>query len=161
MKTFHRRPVETLELIPARIVVHRRYDEVVACDGCDAIVCAPAPPTLLDGGLLGPTLVTEAVCAKVLDGTPIERQARNYQQGRGPGCGEHPGARRGNLLGLMVPLADRVMERVKRAEQLQFDATSLKVLDRQSADGRHPRHALGVHRRREVDGLHALHDRRQ
>ncbi|HMV68239.1 MAG TPA: IS66 family transposase [Myxococcota bacterium] len=135
MKTFHRRPVETLELIPAKIVVHRRYDEVVACDGCDAIVCAPAPPTLLDGGLLGPTLVTESVCAKVLDGTPIERQARNYQRGGAPVAASTLGRAASSLLGLMVPLADRVMEKVKRAERLQFDATSLKVLDRQAPMG--------------------------
>lgn len=135
MKTIHRRVVETLELIPARIVVHRRHDEVVACDGCDAIVCAPAPPTLLDGGLLGPTLVTEAVCAKVLDGTPIERQARNHQRSGAPVAASTLGRAASSLLGLMVPLAERVMERVKRAERLQFDATSLKVLDRQAPMG--------------------------
>jgi transposase len=135
MRTIHRRPVETVELVPAKIVVHRRYDEVVACDRCDAIVCAPAPPTLLDGGLLGPTLVTEAVCAKVLDGTPIERQARNYQRSGAPVAASTLGRAAGSLLALMVPLAERVMEKVMRAERLQFDATSLKVLDRQAPMG--------------------------
>ncbi len=135
MRTFYRQPVETLELIPAKIVVHRRYDQVAACDGCDAIVCAPAPPTLLDGGLLGPTLVTEAVCAKVLDGTPIERQARNHQRSGAPVAASTLGRAASSLLAFMVPLADRVMERVKRAERLQFDATSLKVLDRQAPMG--------------------------
>jgi transposase len=135
MRTIHRRVVETIELVCAKIIVHRRYDETVACEVCDAIVCAPAPPTLLDGGLLGPTLVTEAVCAKVLDGTAIERQARNYQRGGAPVAASTLGRAAGSLLALLVPLAERVMERVKRAERLQFDATSLKVLDPQSPMG--------------------------
>ena len=135
MRTIHRRMVETVELVPAKVVVHRRYDETVACEVCDAIVCAPAPPTLLDGGLLGPTLVTEAVCAKVLDGTPIERQARNYQRGGAPVAASTLGRAAGSLLALFVPLAERVMEKVKRAERLQFDATSLKVLDPQAPMG--------------------------
>jgi len=135
MRTIHRRVVETVELVCAKIIVHRRYDETVACEGCDAIVCAPAPPTLLDGGLLGPALVTEAVCAKVLDGTSIERQARNYQRGGAPVAASTLGRAAGSLLALFVPLAERVMEKVKRAERLQFDATSLKVLDPQSPMG--------------------------
>jgi transposase len=129
MSTVTYRVVETLELIPASFVVHRRLDEVVACCRCDAIVCASAPPTLLDGGLLGPTLVTEAVCAKVLDGVPIERQARTWQRGGVPVAASTLGRSAGSLLALFVPLAERVMEKVKRAERIQFDATSLKVLD--------------------------------
>gem|GEM_PF-581450 len=135
MRTIHRRLVETVELVPAKLIIHRRYDEVVACNLCDAIVCAPAPPTLLDGGLLGLTLVTEAVCAKVLDGTPIERQARNYQRSGAPVAASTLGRAAGSLLSLLVPLAERVMEKVKRAERLQFDATSLKVLDPQAPMG--------------------------
>ena len=75
MTTVRYRPVSTIEMIPGRIVVHRRLDEILACPHCDAMVCAKAPPSILDGGRLGPTLVTEALCSKVLDGMPVERQA--------------------------------------------------------------------------------------
>ena len=71
MTTVSCRAVEYLEMIPGRIVVHRRLDETIACPHCDAMVCAKAPPSVLDGGLLGPTLVTEALCNKVLDGMPV------------------------------------------------------------------------------------------
>lgn len=135
MRPLPPRVVETLELIPAKIVVHRRYDEVLACPRCDAIVCAAAPPTLLDGGLLGTTLVTEAVCAKVLDGMPIERQARNYQRSGAPVAASTLGRAAGSLLSLFVPLAGRVLEKVKQAPRIQFDATSLKVLDRKAPTG--------------------------
>lgn len=69
--------------------MYRRYDEVVACDGCDTIVCAPAPPTLLDGGLLGPTLVTEAVCAEVLDGAIEFTNNRSERELRPVCLGRH------------------------------------------------------------------------
>lgn len=135
MATVGRRCVETVEMIPARIILRRRWDETVACPRCDRIVCAKAPPSLLDGGLLGPVLVTEALCAKVLNGMPIERQARDFQRQGVPVAASTLGRSVAAVLALLVPVAKRVLVRIKGCERVQLDATGLRVLDRKAATG--------------------------
>lgn len=135
MTTVRHRPVSTIEMIPGRIVVHRRLDEILACPHCDAIVCAKAPPSVLDGGRLGPTLVTEALCSKVLDGMPVERQARSLQRQGAPVAASTLGRSIASVLALLVPLSERVLVRVKGSERVQLDATGLRVLDRKAPTG--------------------------
>lgn len=135
MTTVARRPTTVLELHPARVVLQRRCDETVACPKCDAIVCAKAPFSALDAGLLGPTLVTEALCDKVLDGMPIERQARRYQRQGVPVAASTLGRAVGALLDLLVPIATRVARRVQHSRRVQLDSTGLRVLDRTAPTG--------------------------
>jgi len=135
MTALRPRCVRTLELIPGRIVSHCRLDETLVCPCCDAIIRAPAPPSVMDGGILGPTLVTEAVASKVLDAMPIERQARNLQRQGAPVAASTLGRASSALLALLVPLAQRVLARVRESRRVQLDATSLKVLDRDATDG--------------------------
>lgn len=130
-----RRCVTTLELIPAQIILRRRWDETVACPSCDRIVCAKAPPSVLDGGLLGPVLVTEALCDKVLNGMPIERQARDFQRQGVPIAASTLGRSVAAVLALLVPVAKRVLVHIKDCKRVQLDATSLRVLDRKAALG--------------------------
>jgi transposase len=134
----HRRGGMTFELKPATIEQHVRYDETIACPKCDAIRTAKAPPALLDGGLLGPTLVTESLASKILDAMPVERQARNYQRQGVPVSASTLGRSIGAALDLLGPLAARVMERVKQSTHVQLDSTGLRVLD--------PDTPLGTHR---------------
>lgn len=135
MASMPSRCVRTIEVIPARVVVHCRVDETLACPCCDAIVRAKAPPSLQDGGVLGTTLVTEAVASKVLDAMPIERQARNLQRQGAPVAASTLGRAASELLALMEPVAERVLAKVRESERVQLDATSLKVLDRNALDG--------------------------
>jgi len=135
MTTVRYRPVSTIEMIPGRIVVHRRLDEILACPHCDAMVCAKAPPSILDGGRLGPTLVTEALCSKVLDGMPVERQARSLQRQGAPVAASTLGRSIASVLALLVPLSERVLARVKASVHVQLDATGLRVLDHKAPAG--------------------------
>ena len=135
MTTVGRRCVETIELIPGQVVIHRRWDETVACPHCDRIVCARVPPSVLDGGLLGPVLVTEALCDKVLNGMPIERQARHYQRQGVPVAASTLGRSVVAVLALLVPVARRVLLRVKDSERVQLDSTGLRVLDPEAVTG--------------------------
>jgi transposase len=135
MTTMCRRPVEIFEVIVGRVVVQRRWDETISCPRCDAIVCAKAPPSLLDGGILGPTLVTEALCDKVLDGVPVERQARNFQRQGIPIAASTLGRSITAALELLVSLAKRVLLRVKQSDHVQFDSTGLRVLDPRTPTG--------------------------
>jgi transposase len=135
MKTVGHRAVVTWELVPSKIVQHRRLDETVACPHCDAIACAKAPPGVLDGGLLGPTLVTDALANKILDSMPVERQARNYRRQGVPIAASTLGRAIGSLLGLIAPLGERILKRVKQCTRVQFDSTGLRVLDPSSPTG--------------------------
>ena len=135
MTTMCRRAVETFELIVGRIIVERRLDETVCCPHCDAIVCAKAPPSILDGGILGPTLVTEALCNKVLDGMPVERQARHFVRQGVPLSPSTLGRSISAALELLVPLAKRVLLQVKQSDHVQFDSTGLRLLDREAPTG--------------------------
>lgn len=135
MTTVGRRCTSTFEVIPGRVVHHRRWDETVACPCCDRIVCAKAPPSVLDGGKLGPVLVTEALCHKVLNGMPIERQARDFQRQGVPIAASTLGRSVAAVLALLVPVAKRVLVRIKGSERVQLDATGLRVLDRKVATG--------------------------
>ncbi|MBK6529898.1 MAG: transposase [Deltaproteobacteria bacterium] len=135
MTTLGRRCVETWEVIPGKVVRHRRWDETVACPRCDRIVCAKAPPSVLDGGKLGPVLVTEALCNKVLNGMPIERQARDFQRQGVPIAASTLGRSVAAVLALLVPVARRILVRIKDSERVQLDATGLRVLDRKAALG--------------------------
>lgn len=135
MTTFRRRCVEIFEVIPARVVRHRRWDEIIACPRCDRIVCAKAPPSVLDGGRLGPVLVTEALCDKVLNGMPIERQARDFQRRGVPIAASTLGRSVSAVLALLVPVARRILVQIKESDRVQLDATGLRVLDRKVAMG--------------------------
>lgn len=99
------------------------------------MVCAKAPPSILDGGRLGPTLVTEALCSKVLDGMPVERQARALQRQGAPVAASTLGRSIASVLALLVPLSERVLARVKVSVHVQLDATGLRVLDRKAPTG--------------------------
>ncbi len=125
----------TLELIHGRIVSHCRLDEPLVCPSCDAIIRAPTPPSVMDDGILGPTLVTEAVASKELDAMPIERQARNLQRQGAPVAASTLGRASSELLARLFPLAQRVLARVRESRRVQLDAISLKVLDRDATDG--------------------------
>ena len=67
-----------LNVIPARVVVEERIDETVACPNDDTIVAAPAPPQIVERGVLGDTLIVEAVCDKYIEHQPVERQCTRF-----------------------------------------------------------------------------------
>jgi transposase len=135
MATVSHREVRQWELIPGRIVQQVRRDETVACPRCDAIVSAKAPCGLLDGGTLGPTLVTDALAEKILNAMPIERQARDYQRQGIPLSASTLGRSVAAMLDELVPLADRITLRMKQADRVQFDGSGLRVLDATAVAG--------------------------
>jgi transposase len=138
MQRLGKRKSSSFELVPARVEHRVRLDEVIACPRCDAIKRAKTPDGVLDGGSLGPTLVTEALADKVLNSTPIERQARDYQREGVPIAASTLGRSVAALLQEMEPLADRITVKMKACRRIQFDSTGLRVLD--------PKAFAGVHR---------------
>jgi transposase len=69
---------EIFDVVPAKIIVKERLDERVACPHDDAIVSAPTPPAIVERGVLGDTLIVEALCDKYIEHLPVERQCMRF-----------------------------------------------------------------------------------
>ena len=120
---------ETLDVIPAKIVVIERRDETVACPNDDTIVSAPPPPQIVEKGKLGDTLLVEALADKYLEHMPIERQCTRFARlgitiapqtlGRGV-CA---------TIDLLAPIAKVIEEQTRAPGLLGTDATAIPILD--------------------------------
>ncbi|PNM27170.1 IS66 family transposase [Yersinia enterocolitica] len=65
---------ERLDYIPARFVVNRYIRPQYSCDGCQTVVSASLPATLIPKGLPEVGLVTQVVVSKYRDYQPLYRQ---------------------------------------------------------------------------------------
>lgn len=135
MRTMAHSTCETLDIIPARIVVHQRIDETVSCPNDNTIVSAPPPPAIVERGKLGDGLIVEATCDKFLEHLPVERQCRRFAR-----CGvdvapQTLGRNINAHIDLLQPVAKLIAEQCRGAGHLGTDATSIPVLDPDSPEG--------------------------
>jgi transposase len=121
---------ERLDLVPAqfRVLVVRRPK--YACRACEeAVVQAPAPARLIEGGLPSEALVAQVLVSKYADHLPLYRQAQIY-------------ARQGIILDrstladwvgraafLLRPVHERLLQHLKGSAKLFADETTAPVLD--------------------------------
>ena len=128
---------ETIELIPAEVVVRVDKVEKLVCRPCDGeLVRAPSGDKVVTGGKLGPGLVSQVMVDKYDDGLPLHRQKRRFER-----------------MGLVLPvstLADQVtwatdllrplwraaLAGVLAAGVMHLDGTSLPVLDADAPSGK-------------------------
>jgi transposase len=135
MTTVDHSRCEVLNVIPARVVVEVRLDERVACPKDDRIASAPTPPTIVERGKLGDTLIVEATCDKYLEHTPVERQCTRFAregvevapQTLGRGVAAH--------IDLLRPVARLIEEQTRAPGLLGTDATGIPILDPEVVDG--------------------------
>jgi transposase len=128
---------ETIELIPAEVVVRVDKKEKLVCRPCDGeLVRAPSGDKVVTGGKLGPGLVAELLVDKYDDGLPLHRQKRRFE-------------RMGLVLSVST-LADQVtwstdllrpiwraaLAAVLAAGVMHLDGTSLPVLDSNAPSGK-------------------------
>lgn len=122
---------ETVELVPARVIVRRDRREKLACTTCDGeLARGPVGDKVVGSGKYGPALVAQLLVDKYSDGLPLHRQRERFAR-----------------LGLDVAvstLADQVTwatdllrplwraanAAVLAAPVMHLDGTSLPVLDR-------------------------------
>lgn len=135
MRTVAHSICETLEVIPARVVVHQRRDETVACPHDDAIVSAPTPPQLVERGKLGTTLIVEALADKYIEHMPIERQCLRYARAGVEIAPQTLGRGVAASIDLIVALARVIEVQTREPGLLGTDATTIPVLDRDAPDG--------------------------
>jgi transposase len=121
---------ERLDVIPAqfRVIVTRRPR--YGCRACEsAVVQAPAPARLIEGGLPTEALVAHVLVGKYADHLPLYRQSQIYaRQGI-----ELDRSTLADWVGRAAPelrpLHERLLEHLKRSPKLFMDETRAPVLD--------------------------------
>jgi transposase len=121
---------ERLDIVPAqlRVLVVRRPK--YACRACEeAVVQAPAPARLIEGGLPTEAAVAHVVVAKYADHLPLYRQAQIWAR-HGINLDRSTLADwTGRAAFLLRPLHARLLEKLKASGKLFADETTAPVLD--------------------------------
>lgn len=126
---------EVLKLIPAKAVIERHIQYVYGCRDCEKNACAvpimkaKADPPLIKGSIASAEAVAQLMTQKFVMGAPLYRQEQEWK-------------RNGILLSrqtmsnwllkctddYLMPIYDRLHERLVRYEVLHADETTLQVL---------------------------------
>ena len=129
MKTVGHEICETLDIIPAQLVVIERMDETVACPHDDTIVSASPPPQLVERGKLGTTFIVESLADKYLEHQPIERQCLRWERAGVDIAPQTLGRSVNAAIDLIEPIAKSITERTREPGLLATDATGIPILD--------------------------------
>jgi transposase len=121
---------ERLDVVPTtfRVLVTRRPR--YGCRSCEsAVVQAPAPARIVEGGIPTEALIAQVLVAKYADHLPLYRQAQIYAR-QGIKLDRSTLADWvGRAAWYLRPLRDHVLERLRRSERLFADETTAPVLD--------------------------------
>jgi transposase len=121
---------ERLDVAPTtfRVLVTRRPR--YGCRSCEsAVVQAPAPARIVEGGIPTEALIAQVLVAKYADHLPLYRQAQIYAR-QGIQLDRSTLADWvGRAAWYLRPLRDHVLERLRRSERLFADETTAPVLD--------------------------------
>jgi transposase len=121
---------ERLDIVPAQLrvlVVRRPKYGCRACEG--AVVQAPAPARLIEGGLPTEATVAQVIVSKYADHLPLYRQAQIYAR-QGISLDRSTLADWvGRAAWFLKPLHARLLEALTRSTKLFADETSAPVLD--------------------------------
>lgn len=135
MTTVGHSTCETLNVIPARIVVEQRIDETVACPNDDTIVSAPVPPQIVERGKLGDALIVEALCDKYIEHLPIERQCTRFARTGVDIAPQTLGRSVATAIDLLAPVSKLIDEQTRGPGLLGTDATGIPILDPGAPEG--------------------------
>ena len=121
---------ERLDVVPTtfRVLVTRRPR--YGCRSCEsAVVQAPAPARIVEGGIPTEALIAQVLVAKYADHLPLYRQAQIYAR-----QGVHLDRSTladwvGRAAWYLRPLRDHILERLRRSQRLFADETTAPVLD--------------------------------
>jgi transposase len=121
---------ERLDVVPAtfHVLVTRRPR--YGCRSCEsAVVQAPAPARIVEGGLPTEALIAQVLVSKYADHLPLYRQAQIYAR-QGIQLDRSTLADWvGRAAWYLRPLRDHILERLRRSTRLFADETTAPVLD--------------------------------
>ena len=121
---------ERLDKVPAilRVIVTRRPKYGCKCE--EAVVQAPAPPRLIEGGIPTEALVADVVVSKYADHLPLYRQAQIFtRDGIHLDRSTMAASGGGGFAAELEPLHDRLVAILKGMGKLFADETRCPVLD--------------------------------
>lgn len=121
---------ERLDVVPTtlRVLITRRPR--YGCRACEsAVVQAPAPARIVEGGIPTEALIAQVLVSKYADHLPLYRQAQIYAR-QGIELDRSTLADWvGRAAWYLRPLRDHILERLRRSERLFADETTAPVLD--------------------------------
>lgn len=121
---------ERLDVVPTtfRVLVTRRPR--YGCRSCEsAVVQAPAPARIVEGGIPTEALIAQVLVAKYADHLPLYRQAQIYAR-QGIQLDRSTLADWvGRAAWYLRPLRDHILARLRRSQRLFADETTAPVLD--------------------------------
>jgi transposase len=121
---------ERLDVVPTtfRVLVTRRPR--YGCRSCEsAVVQAPAPARIVEGGIPTEALIAQVLVAKYADHLPLYRQAQIYAR-QGIQLDRSTLADWvGRAAWYLRPLRDHILERLRQSERLFADETTAPVLE--------------------------------
>jgi transposase len=121
---------ERLDIIPAqfRVIVTRRPK--YGCRACEsAVVQAPAPARLIEGGLPTEAMIAHVLVGKYADHLPLYRQSQIYARQEIELDRSTLADWVGSAAAELRPLHERLFEHLKRSPKLFMDETRAPVLD--------------------------------
>lgn len=121
---------ERLDVVPTtfRVLVTRRPR--YGCRSCEsAVVQAPAPPHIVEGGIPTEALIAQVLVSKYADHVPLYRQAQIYARQDIKLDRSTLADWIGRAAWYLRPLRDRTLEELRRSERLFADETTAPVLE--------------------------------
>ncbi len=135
---------EQLDVIPAQFIVHRHIRPQYACRPCEAMVAAPIPAAVIDGGMAAVGLLVWLIIGKYLDHLPLYRLEQIAARS-GVTLARSTLAEWVGRIGVALqPLADRLAVLLLERGVLHADETPVAQLD--PGSGRTKRAYLWVYR---------------
>jgi len=135
MTTVGHEACETLDIIPAQLVVRRTLSETVACPHDDTIVSASPPNELVPRGKLARGFIVESLLDKYVEHQPIERQCTRWERSGVHVATQTLGRSVAVAIDVLDPIAKLIAQQTRRCPLLSTDASGLRVLDREHPMG--------------------------
>lgn len=120
---------ERLDVVPARFRVIVTHRPKYAFRGADGVIQAAAPNHIIEGGIPTEALLAMIAVSKYADGLPLYRQAAIYARDGVELDRSLTAPWMGRIGFELEPLAEHLMQRIKQAERIFADETTLPTLD--------------------------------
>ena len=120
---------EQLDVIPAQFFVHKHVYPKYACRGCETITSEPREPSIIDGGMAAPGLLTWVMIGKYADHLPLYRLEQIAARADVPLARSTLADWVGRTGFALQPLANRLAELLKDRPVMHADETPVAQLD--------------------------------